>query len=86
MIRLLFLSLFWLVCADKALAETAKPKSPNVLFLFSDDQCADTIAALGNKQIRTPHLDQFVKDGTAFTRAYCMARSRAPSAFLRGRC
>ncbi len=44
----------------------------NVLFLFSDDQRADTIHALGNPHIETPHLDSLVKCGTAFTRAYCM--------------
>jgi len=45
---------------------------PNVLFLFSDDQRADTIGALGNAAIRTPALDALVQRGTAFTRAYCM--------------
>jgi arylsulfatase A-like enzyme len=47
-------------------------KRPNVLFLFTDDQRADTIAALGNKHIKTPNLDKLVQRGTAFTRAYCM--------------
>src|SRR5436309_7114447 len=47
-------------------------KRPNVVFLFTDDQRADTIAALGNSHIQTPNLDQLVKRGTAFTRAYCM--------------
>ena len=45
---------------------------PNVLILFTDDQRADTIAALGNPHIRTPNLDRLVRRGTAFTRAYCM--------------
>jgi arylsulfatase A-like enzyme len=48
------------------------PKKPNVLFLFSDDQRADTIAALGNKHIQTPNLDRLVQQGTTCTRAYCM--------------
>jgi arylsulfatase A-like enzyme len=48
------------------------PRPPNVLFLFSDDQRADTIAALGNRHIRTPNLDRLVRQGTTFTRAYCM--------------
>ena len=50
----------------------ASAKQPNILFLFSDDQRADTIAALGNGHIRTPNLDRLVQRGTAFTRAYCM--------------
>ncbi len=49
-----------------------KTKRPNVVFLFTDDQRADTIAALGNKHIKTPNLDKLVGRGTAFTRAYCM--------------
>src|SRR5947209_11632285 len=48
------------------------PHRPNVLFLFSDDQRADTLAALGNKYIQTPNLDRLVQQGTVCTRAYCM--------------
>jgi arylsulfatase A-like enzyme len=51
---------------------TEKPKRPNVLFLFADDQRADTIAALGNTHIQTPNLDRLAWHGTACTRAYCM--------------
>lgn len=43
---------------------------PNVVFIFADDQRADTIAALGNPAIKTPNLDRLVKRGVAFTRAY----------------
>lgn len=43
---------------------------PNVVFIFADDQRADTIAALGNPVIKTPNLDRLVKRGVAFTRAY----------------
>lgn len=50
----------------------AKPKRPNIVFLFSDDQRADTIAALGNQHITTPNLDRLVSEGMAFTRTYCM--------------
>lgn len=47
-----------------------KPASPNVLFIFADDQRADTIAALGNPVIKTPNLDRLVRRGTSFNRAY----------------
>jgi len=43
---------------------------PNVLFLFADDQRADTIGALGNPNIRTPNLDRLAHSGVAFNRAY----------------
>ncbi|MBS0265900.1 MAG: sulfatase-like hydrolase/transferase [Planctomycetes bacterium] len=42
----------------------------NVLFLFADDMRADTIAAHGNRHIRTPHLDQLVADGFSFRNNY----------------
>jgi len=45
---------------------------PNVLFIFADDQRADTIAALGNPVIKTPNLDRLVARGVAFERAYMM--------------
>ena len=43
---------------------------PNILILFTDMQRADTIRALGNPVIRTPHLDRLVGEGTAFTSCY----------------
>jgi arylsulfatase A-like enzyme len=39
------------------------------LFILTDDQRADTIRALGNLVIETPHLDSLVREGTVFTRA-----------------
>ena len=44
--------------------------APNIVFIFADDQRADTIAVLGNPVIKTPNLDRLVKRGVAFTRAY----------------
>ena len=43
---------------------------PNIVFFFTDDQRFDTIRALGNKAIRTPHLDKLVARGTTFTHAH----------------
>lgn len=51
-------------------AADSTPGKPNILFLFADDQRADTIAALGNPVIRTPNLDRLVKSGLAFNHAY----------------
>lgn len=51
-------------------ASAAEGERLNVLFFFADDQRADTIAALGNSIIKTPHLDRLVKSGVAFERAY----------------
>jgi arylsulfatase A-like enzyme len=53
-----------------ARGESSTPSRPNVLFLFADDQRADTIAALGNGVIKTPNLDRLVHRGLSFNRAY----------------
>ena len=42
---------------------------PNVVFIVSDDQRADTICALGNSGIETPTLDSLVRRGTTLMRA-----------------
>jgi arylsulfatase A-like enzyme len=48
-----------------------QPARPNILFLFADDQRADTIAAWGNKYIQTPTLDRLVERGYSFRNNYC---------------
>ncbi len=48
----------------------AAAAQPNILFIFADDQRADTIAALGNAHIQTPSLDRLVRRGVSFNRAY----------------
>lgn len=50
-------------------AGTTAKQRPNIVFLLSDDQRADTIHALGNPVIATPHLDRLTREGTVFTRA-----------------
>jgi len=44
---------------------------PNIIFLFTDDQRADTIGAHGNPYIQTPNLDQLAANGFSFRRNYC---------------
>ncbi len=43
---------------------------PNILYVMTDQQRFDTIAALGNGHIYTPNLDRLVRRGLSFTRAY----------------
>ncbi|MED5376672.1 MAG: sulfatase-like hydrolase/transferase [Acidobacteriota bacterium] len=49
---------------------SATPSRPNILFLFADDQRADTIGAWGNPHIDTPHLDQLAREGFSFRANY----------------
>lgn len=57
------------VLAVSVATSTAADARPNILFLFCDDQRADTIASLGNSTIITPNLDRLVKRGVSFRQA-----------------
>ena len=43
---------------------------PDILFIMTDQQRFDTIAALGNSHIYTPNLDRLVRRGLSFSNAY----------------
>jgi len=59
-------------CLGSVLPRSGQNRKPNVLFFFTDDQRFDTIAALGNTQIKTPNMDNLVRHGTTFTHAHIM--------------
>ncbi|HQO35566.1 MAG TPA: sulfatase-like hydrolase/transferase [bacterium] len=42
---------------------------PNILFLFADDQCYETLRSLGS-EVQTPNLDRLAANGVTFTHAY----------------
>jgi arylsulfatase len=52
---------------------------PNILWYCTDQQRFDTIGALGNPFVKTPTLDQLVKDGVSFTQTYCQSPICTPS-------
>jgi arylsulfatase A-like enzyme len=43
---------------------------PNILFIFADDQCFETLRSIGCSEIYTPNLDRLVRNGAIFTHAY----------------
>ncbi len=45
-------------------------KKPNILFIMTDQQRADTIATLGNAHVYTPNLDRLAARGVAFENTY----------------
>ena len=52
---------------------------PNLLFLFTDEQRADTMAAYGNERIETPNLNRLASQSTVFERAYVTQPVCTPS-------
>lgn len=66
------LFLFVASCAIKENQEQQANKKPNIIFLFADDQCYQTVHAQGNSEIITPTLDKLASEGAVFTHAYNM--------------
>jgi|TARA_B110001450_G_scaffold171525_1_gene159997 choline-sulfatase len=48
----------------------AGDKPLNILFILTDDQAADTIAALGNTRVATPSIDRLARGGMSFTHVF----------------
>ena len=47
------------------------PPKPNVVLIVADDLRPDALRALGNPDVKTPHLDRLAGRGCAFPRATC---------------
>lgn len=54
-------------------------RPPNLLFLFTDEQRADTLGAYGNARIQTPNLDRLASQSVLFERAYVTQPVCTPS-------
>ncbi len=52
---------------------------PNIIFIITDQQRYDTIAALGAGHVDTPNIDRLVRDGVSFTHCYVPGASCVPS-------
>lgn len=53
--------------------------TPNLLFLFTDEQRADTMAAYGNDRIEMPNLNRLASQSVVFDRAYVTQPVCTPS-------
>lgn len=72
MYRLSFLLIFVVHCCYSGASGLAANERPNIVFIFADDQCFETIQHLGNSEIQTPNLDQLARQGTTFSHAFNM--------------
>lgn len=58
--------------SSPAAEEKNTTQRPNVLFIFADDMCYETVRSHGLVDIDTPNLDKLAKHGTSFSHAYNM--------------
>jgi arylsulfatase A-like enzyme len=62
----------WLSPVPSSAEDEGTAARPNILFILTDDQRADAIAAHGNPYIRTPTLDRLAHRGFSFREAHIM--------------
>ncbi|MEL6923334.1 MAG: sulfatase-like hydrolase/transferase [Bacteroidota bacterium] len=60
-----------LACTTTGDQEVASSK-PNIVFIIADDLSIEAVRAFGNPDVRTPHLDRLVANGTSFNHTYNM--------------
>lgn len=54
-------------------------KTPNILFIFSDQHAHSVLGCYGDKVVQTPNLDRLAREGVRFENAYCPSPICAPS-------
>jgi arylsulfatase A-like enzyme len=64
---------------EKVQAAGAGPRKPNLLFIWTDEQRADTMAAYGNRKIHAPNLNRLANESFVFERAYVTQPVCTPS-------
>jgi arylsulfatase A-like enzyme len=62
-----------------ALAAKKQSRKPNVLFIWTDEQRADTMAVYGNHKIHAPNLNKLAEESVVFERAYVSQPVCTPS-------
>lgn len=60
-------------------AAIAQTHQPNFVLIVGDDHDRSALGCYGNRQVKTPHLDQLAQAGVRFTRAYATTSSCSPS-------
>jgi arylsulfatase A-like enzyme len=62
-----------------ALALTAQAKSPNILFIFTDDHGYQAISAYGSNRNKTPNIDRIASEGMRFENCFVTNSICGPS-------
>jgi arylsulfatase len=57
----------------------SKPRKPNLLFIWTDEQRADTMSVYGNHKIHAPNLNKLASESVVFKNAYVSQPVCTPS-------
>lgn len=65
---------------EKAVSQDlTEAETPNILFIYTDDQAPWALGASGNEQALTPNMDQLASEGMRFVNAYTTTPVCSPS-------
>src|SRR4026207_1108472 len=78
MLRNLTLAICFLLLGIFPSRSQTNQTRPNILWIVCED-ISPFIGAYGNRDIKTPNIDQLAKEGVMYTRAYTTAGVCAPS-------
>jgi arylsulfatase A-like enzyme len=56
-----------------------KPKTPNIVFILTDDQSYGMMGCTGNEIVKTPNIDKLASQGVLFTNAHVTSAICTPS-------
>ncbi len=59
--------------------KTKKSKTPNIIFIMTDDHAYQAISAYGSKLMQTPNIDRLANEGMLFENAYVTNSICSPS-------
>ncbi|HUX15878.1 MAG TPA: sulfatase-like hydrolase/transferase, partial [Phycisphaerae bacterium] len=62
-----------------AAVRAAPSPRPDILLIMPDQMRGDCLSALGHPAVQTPHLDDLIRQGAAFTQAYTTVPSCIPA-------
>jgi choline-sulfatase len=60
-------------------SKSGQARRPNIVFLYTDDLASWALGGYGNRQIKTPHLDQLACSGAIFRNAFTVTPVCSPS-------
>jgi arylsulfatase A-like enzyme len=60
-------------------AASAASDPLNIVFILSDNQAATALGAYGNRDVKTPHIDELARSGVRFDRAYAVNGMCSPT-------
>ena len=64
---------------EKKVVAAPKADRPHILLIMTDQQRGDALGCMGNKAVRSPHLDRLAQEGVLFVNGYSSTPSSTPA-------